>query len=335
MMTKQEALSADEERLITDMERVLREKMEKDYPAGKTRRDAHPKHTSLLRATFAVEANLPQELRVGVFAAPKSYTAWVRTSNASGRAKPDGEKDFRGFAIKLLDVPGDKIAESDETTTQDFVLLSHPTVPFGTAKAFRDAIYYSTKFGTLGFVAHQLLTGKAHVLKAAAKGRINPPSPLDIRYWSTVPYGFGEGPGARVVKYSVRPQDPSVPGTTMPTTLADDYLSQAAAARLARGPAVFDFMVQFQKGEGMPLDDAAVRWDETVSPFLKVATLTIPAQDFRTQERAEQAERLGFSPAHTLPAHRPLGGINRARMRIYKLLSQFRQQRNGVVRLTA
>ena len=32
----------------------------------------------------------------------------------AGTPKADFQKDFRGFAIKLLDVPGDKIAESDE-----------------------------------------------------------------------------------------------------------------------------------------------------------------------------------------------------------------------------
>jgi hypothetical protein len=323
-----EPLAADEEKLIADIEGVMRPKMEKDYAPGRTRRDAHPKHTGLLRASFTVEANLPAHLRHGVFAQPKTFVAWVRTSNASGRVKPDHQKDFRGFAIKLLDVPGEKIAESDEPTTQDFVLLSNPTVPFGTARAFRDAIYYSIKYSPVVFAARLILTGKLHVLKAAAAGRINPPSPLDIRYWSTVPYRLGPD---QVVKYSVRPHDGS---TTAPATLADDYLSRAMVDRLARGPATFDFMVQLQK-DGMPLDDASVRWDETVSPFVKVATLTIAPQDFRTAERGDEAERLAFSPAHALPVHRPLGSINRARMRVYKLLSQFRQSRNGVVRLTA
>jgi hypothetical protein len=317
-----------EEKLIADIVKVMRRKLEQDYAPGSTRRDAHPKHTALLRASFTIEAPLPPELRVGVFATPRTYDAWVRTSNASGTPNPDTEKDFRGFAIKLLEVPGEKIAESDEQGTQDFLLLSNPTVPFGTARGFRDAIYYSLKYSPLLLIARLILTGQLHVLKAMNAGRITPPSPLDIRYWSTVPYQLGPD---LVVKYGVRPQQGS---TAMPAQLGDDYLSQATADKLARGPAVFDFMVQVQK-TGMPLDDASVVWDEAASPFVKVATLTIPPQDFRTPARAEEAERLAFSPGHALVAHRPLGSINRARLRVYQLQAQFRQTRNGATRLTA
>jgi hypothetical protein len=60
----------------------------------------------------------------------------------------------------------------------------------------------------------------------------------------------------------------------------------------------------------------------------KVATLHIPKQDFRRAERDEMSERLAFSPAHAGVDHRPIGAVNRARMRIYKLLSGFRHARD-------
>jgi hypothetical protein len=91
--------------------------------------------------------------------------------------------------------------------------------------------------------------------------------------------------------------------------------------------ATFDFCVQFQR-PGMPIEDAAQRWDEKKSPFVKVATLRLPRQKFRNQRRARQAEALSFSPAHALPAHAPLGGLNRARGKIYAALSRFRHQRD-------
>ena len=77
----------------------------------------------------------------------------------------------------------------------------------------------------------------------------------------------------------------------------------------------------------MPVHDAAPRWDEAASPFRTVATLTIPAQVFRTEERDRHSEELSFSPAHARVEHRPIGPVNRARMRIYRTNSEFRHKR--------
>lgn len=98
---------------------------------------------------------------------------------------------------------------------------------------------------------------------------------------------------------------------------------------LATHEASFDFMVQVQKDPGrMPVEDAGVEWSELESPFVKVATLRIPSQSFRTEEREELAENLSFSPAHSLIAHRPIGGVNRARVEIYRRLSEYRHKQN-------
>ena len=56
----------------------------------------------------------------------------------------------------------------------------------------------------------------------------------------------------------------------------------------------------------------------------------IADQTFRTDERMRLAEVLSFSPAHARVEHRPLASINRARMRIYRALSDFRHQRTGL-----
>jgi hypothetical protein len=67
-ITKFEKVPADEERLIKNMEVILQEKMSKDYPAGITRRDAHPNTLACLQAEFIVEPNIPAELKKGIFA---------------------------------------------------------------------------------------------------------------------------------------------------------------------------------------------------------------------------------------------------------------------------
>ena len=109
----------------------------------------------------------------------------------------------------------------------------------------------------------------------------------------------------------------------------EHYLSDALEGQLAQGELSFDFMLQRRvEGAAMPIEDAAVEWREAQSPFVKVATLRIPSQEFRAAERDALSEALTFSPAHALLEHRPIGAVNRARMRIYREQSAFRQQRD-------
>lgn len=42
-------------------------------------------------------------------------------------------------------------------------------------------------------------------------------------------------------------------------------------------------------------------------------------------------EVMTFRPAHSLAAHRPLGSVMRARLQVYKALSDFRHRENGIV----
>lgn len=50
-------------------------------------------------------------------------------------------------------------------------------------------------------------------------------------------------------------------------------------------------------------------------------------QDAFMPERADIVDgNFSFSPAHTLVAHRPLGGINRARLIAYTALAALRRQ---------
>jgi hypothetical protein len=299
---------------------ILRRKMEKDYPVGSTRRDAHPKSLGVIRGSFEVMPGLSPELKVGVFQSARSFDCWLRFSNSSGRIQSDAAPDVRGVGIKLLDAA--KLGANAKSLGQDFVLLSTPTMPLGTVKMFRDAIYYTIESSALWLLAKFLITGKLGALLKLRAARSTPPSPLDIRYWSTTPYRFGKD---GVVKYSIVPT--SNYRSSMPEHPTENYLSEAMQAHLKNQPATFDFCVQFQK-DGMPIEDAAVRWDETKSPFVKLATLVIPPQEFRTAERDVMGESLSFSPGHAWPEHSPLGALNHARAIIYEQLSSFRHQRD-------
>jgi len=327
LATEIDRRESNEEVLIARIADVLRRKMERDYLPAVTKRDAHPKHTGLLQAVFTVAADVPPALRVGLFAEPRSYQAWIRTSNANAKPQSDAVRDVRGLAIKLLDVPGEKIAESDEPHTQDFIVLSSATMPLGTVRLFHDAIYYTNDWPPLVFLAKMFLTGRAAILKELAAIKILPTSPLEIRYWSTVPYQLGPD---QAVKYSLLPT--SAATTPLPATPGSTYLTDAMEARLAGETLTFDFAVQLRQGD-MPIHDARPRWDEAVSPFIKVATVTVPPQVIRTEERSRLAETLSFSPAHARIEHRPIGGLNRARMHIYRTLADFRHTRSAIAPL--
>jgi hypothetical protein len=321
-----EKVQADEEYLIRDMAEILQEKMSRDYRKGQTRRDAHPKNLACLQAEFKVEPNIPAALKVGIFAAPQTYPAWIRISSSSGKIQSDKAKDVRGFAIKIMGVKGERFErQNEEKETQDFILMSYPVMPLGTVELFHDAVYYSIKWSPMVFFSRLVLSGYFHILNELRKARQNQASPLDIRYWSTTPYLCGPD---HCVKYSLVPT--SLLKSSLPALLTDDYLTENMEKHLAAGEASFDFMMQLQKDPGrMPVEDAGVEWSEDDSPFVKAATLRIPAQVFRTREREDLAEDLSFSPAHSLIAHRPIGGVNRARVEIYRTLSGFRHKQNN------
>ena len=98
---------------------------------------------------------------------------------------------------------------------------------------------------------------------------------------------------------------------------------------LGKAPACFDFMVQFQTDPiKMPIENSSVTWNEVQSPFIKVATITIDNQPFRSDERMKSCEAMTFNPWQTIDAHKPLGGINRVRKAVYSETSGFRHSQN-------
>ncbi|MGL5752830.1 MAG: catalase family protein [Paraclostridium sp.] len=302
---------------------ILEEKLRNDYPKGETKRDAHPKGLGLVKAYFAVPKDLPKELKVGIFQPGEVYPTLIRFSSGGNKVKSDKSKDIRGIALKLIDVPGKKYS-IDEKATQDFILLTIPTMPIGTLSLFRDFIYYLIKKKNPIPLLYKLIKqGKVSIIKTLIDSRKNQTSPLDVRYWSTTPYMYGD----RVVKYSVIPK--SNYKSELPKKLTDSYLTENMKKHLESEEAVFDFVIQFQTNdEEMPINDSSVEWSEEKSPCIKVGEITIPKQIIKTREREEIEENLSFSPGHTQLEHQPVGDINLARARIYKELSKFRHNRN-------
>ena len=323
----QEYCEPDEDVHAQKLIELLMGKMKKDYASGKMLRDAHPKQHGCVRAEFIVEPGLPEDLRVGIFKEAISYPAWIRFSNASDKVQSDMKRDARGMAIKLMGVKGEKLLEDEkDEQTQDFLLISNPVLPVGTAADFHKLVDASinghlVRFFINPFDSH--LRELMLLMQAAGKHA----NPLDIRYWSTTPYLFG----TRAVKYSVQPTSSNL--NEIPKNPSSDFLREVMKQQLAGQGASFDFMVQFQSDQKqMPIEDASIVWDETIAPFQKVATIKIPSQQFDSAAQMEFGDSLSFTPWHSLPEHRPLGNINRVRKEIYRTLSAFRHERNNIAR---
>jgi hypothetical protein len=82
--------------------------------------------------------------------------------------------------------------------------------------------------------------------------------------------------------------------------------------------------------EKMPIEDASVEWPEDLSPYVVVARVRIGSQTGWSEERSQVVDDgLSFDPWHGLEAHRPLGGVMRARKAVYPASAAFRSAANG------
>lgn len=312
-----------EEACINDLAQRLKAKIIKDNPTGIMRRDAHPKMHGVVKAEFIIEPNLPEQMQIGLFKEPKTYQAWIRFSNQDGSINQDINRDIRGMAIKLMGVTGKKLQEFEEDEqTQDFILISTNVFVTKNVEEFDNLIKALTGsiFQKVGFFStHWRVVW--NLIKSMKKFA----NPLQIRYFSTTPYLFGN----QAVKYSAVPQ--VTVADKIPENPEDNFMRAAMKQQLEAGDTTFDFSVQFQTdAEAMPIEDPGKEWSETESPFIKIATIKVLQQTFDNEAQNEFGENLSFSPWHSLSEHRPLGGINRARRMIYPFISKFRHQKNNV-----
>jgi len=296
----------------------LKKGLEKKYPAGDTRRFFHPKMHGCIEAELSVENDLPDHLAKGIFSTPKTYKAWVRFSNSSPKIKDDYHKDFRGMAIKVLDVQG-KFLTEDHENEQDFVLVNKSTFQAKSVEMIARAIraINGNIIDKLSFAFKYL----PDLLKSLGKSQ-RCASLFEISFFSQTPYSFGGTP----VKYKMQARAQTV--SALPEKPSYNYLREKLKQDLKAKDYFFDFYIQFQEDpQTMPLENPSVEW---TSPFHKVASLKIPMQQFDFEERNVFGEHQDYSPWHCIEEHRPLGEINFAREKVYQQLSRFRLERNSV-----
>ena len=340
---------AEEAKTIKNIVSLLSGKLTDQYEnAPQFLRDTHPKANACVRADFTVEETLPPELRLGVFRGKpdgdRTYTSWIRFSNAADVVTPDTVEDFRGMAIKLFDVEGEKLPvpspesdlgpdDDDEKRTQDFFFIAHDAFFAGSPQHFHDFFAAAVEGGSaspdnLPVIWH-LLTHPRGAWNSL-QGRRVYPSIENIRWFSVAPFKLGN---QQIVKYSALPCESVQFHPPTADTTSDDYLKVRLRDRLNpswNGDGIcLSFNVQVRANDDQPIENTLVAWDVDESPWQRVATIRIPPQEFTSPEQAEFCQNITFNPWHSLPVHEPVGGINRARRDVMFALQKVRLEANG------
>lgn len=323
----EERIDPDEEQSLDDIIDLMADQMRGHFRPGRYERGGNTKTHGLLRATVTIRDDLPPHCRKGIFKEARSYPAYVRFSGPGPDVPADiDDVGFVSMAVKLMGVPGEKLMD-EERFTQDFITICTPTFVTPNTRENAKLQYWSL----LDMPLYYFLNPKdSHLLDFFMQSLWNETqyNPLGQRYWSCVPYLLGEG---QAMMYSFIPRtevERGIPGLPFGTP-PFNYLRENMVKTLRRTDVEFDLCIQLQTdAHRMPIENAAVRWPEKLSPFIPAARVHIPRQEFDTQAQFDFARQLKMNPWHCLPEHRPLGNQSRARLRMYQELSNFRQEMN-------
>lgn len=313
-----EVVAPDERARFDGLAAVLREvQREKAKAHGSTSRGLHAKGHVGLKAEVTVRDGLPEWARVGPFAAPATFKAWLRLSNGGTVHTSDKAPDVRGLALKLTGVGGTKLIPGMEAApTMDFLGILTQSMPFKSPADFVGVVRAANGpkllalpriLGTLGLGAFRVLG----VLQKGMAARVD--SYVEQPFFSVLPIRWGDA----AVKYGfvpVNPPKPATPVTNEHTRFADDVRARVMAA-----PLKWTLRIQpFESEAKTPIEDPTKVWE---SPWLDIADVTVPVQDpVNEQGKTLSAlvETFSFDPWHAPVEFRPLGAMMRARSAAYR-----------------
>ena len=316
-------------------------------------RGVHPKSHGCVQATFKINDDIVEELRVGLFANPgQEFQAILRFSNAAARVTPDidklGNHGSRGMAMKVLDVGGEVLLDDQGEHNQDFLMINQPMFAFANTDDYLQLNRILLQFNDdprpffarvpelldkLETAPEELtetdkrLIASAQILKGIQNTQESEDAnPLEMQYFSAAPFLFGDN---KVMKFSVKPLN-KAKTTEFPEAPDDHFLRQALAATMKQEQDIlFSFLLQVRpcSDDDLGIEDATSEWKTSDCPFQQVALITIPSQqnDPFTPERLESCEKLEYNPWHSLTEHQPIGSINRLRKPVYQASAKHRR----------
>ena len=291
-------------------------------------RGAHSKGHACVKAYFEVLQTITPKLQHGVFSFPgKRYKSWIRFSNgrSSMKGNHDADKDAHGMAIKLFNIYNTtSIKPDDSTERQDFLMHDSPVFFAADLKDYNrfvesddKILYFIEGINPFKWNLRELMHGLATLKKP-------PQSPLWSQYFSNTAYKLGP----HNIKFSAKSCATS-PKATDQDTSDPDFLRKTMIEELRNDDACFEFKVQLQDADKyMPIEDPSIEWKESDSPYITLAKIIIPKQEFESDDQHQFCENLSFSPWNTLSEHRPIGQLNRIRKEVYEASSKYRHENN-------
>jgi len=338
-----ESPQPDEAETIAELTQALRRISETTFEDhGHAVRSVHAKSHGLLKGELRVLDHLPPTLAQGLFARPATYKVVLRFSTNPGDVLDDSVSTPRGLALKVLEVAGARLPGSEAEASQDFVMANAPAFaapdPRTFAKSLKLLAATTDKAQGLKKVVSATLQGAEKVVEtfggdsALLKNMGGQPNThiLGETFWTQVPLRYGD----HVAKLSIAPVSPALTtltGSKIDTNGHPNALREAVNAFFREQGGKWELRVQLLTNpETMPIEDSSVPWPEAESPYVAVARISLPPQSGWDEERAREIDDgLSFSPWHGIEAHRPLGGIMRARRPTYEDSVRFRASHNG------
>jgi Catalase len=312
---------------------------------GHAIRSVHAKSHGILQGHLEVKQDLPDHLAQGLFARPGRYPVVMRFSTIPGDILDDSISVPRGLAVKVIGVKGERLHGSEGEVTQDFLLINGPAFGAPTPKKFLRVVGLLAKTTdraqglkkVLSAIMRQLqkvivaITGRPSGTVATLGGHPETHILGEI-FYSQAPLRFGN----YIAKISVAPISPELTDLVQAPLNVNGVpngLREAVVQFFKENAGVWEVRAQLCTDlEKMPIENAAIVWPEDLSPFRPVATITVEPQVAWSSIRSLAVDDgMSFTPWHGLAAHRPLGGIMRARKVAYEVGRKFRAERNGRV----
>lgn len=311
---------------------------------GHATRSVHSKSFGLLRGSLEVLPGLPPVLAQGMFAVARTFDLVARMSTPPAEELDDRVSLPRAIALKVLGVEGERLEGSESDTTQDLLMVDGPVFVAKDAKHFlrQVKLLSATTDKAEGGkrMLSVLLRGATAALGAVgveagslkSMGGHEKTHPLAATFFTQVPLRFGD----YIAKLSLAPVSSSLlalQGEPLGEDLADDPngLRKAVNRFFEADGGEWELRAQLNTDlQRMPIEDVSVEWPQDASPYIAVARVKIGRQAGWSEERSRAVDDgLSFNPWHGLEAHRPLGGVMRARKAVYPSSVQFRSAANG------
>jgi len=338
-----EHIEPDEPQTARDVAETMLSIAEKTYAdSGHAIRCVHAKSHGILAARLEVLPDLSPELAQGIFAKPQTYQAVVRLSTTPGDLLHDSVSTPRGMALKVLDVQGTRLPGSEESTSQDFVMVNGKTFNSPSGKAFlrslkmlalttdrleRTKELISKVFKGMEAVI-EAVGGESAMLKSLGG---NPQTHiLGDSFFTQLPLRHGD----YIAKLAIVPASENLQAlaeTRLDTSDDPDIIRHAVERFFAGETAVWHIQAQLCTDlADMPVEGVEA-WDEEKSPFTTIARIVAEPQISWNQDRTEIVDDgMKFSPWNGVLTHQPLGSIMRLRKLAYEKSAAFRSQRNAI-----